>query len=509
MPDTILGLDIGSSSLKAVQVTGGLRGYHVSACARVEIDQDGELEDALKALLEEIAFDGGVCIASFQADRVSYHNLRMPFRDKKKIGQTIGYELEPMLPFPVEAMTTDYVVAEDFEEPRILSASVQQETLKQFLDFLASQNIDPDVVDISGVSTAVQLAKQDHGPSDALFIDMGSRVTSAVVFTSRAIVLVRSFHFGGHAITEAIANSKKISYEEAEGLKCGEDVNGFTDTVRPVVQSFCQEIKNTLHAFRFEVMDEASPEKIFLTGGGALYPQMAAMLQEFLELPVERVDLGQQTGLEMEEDASGDWNPLLMNSALALALRDTKGKHGFNFRVGEFGKKKRYEQFSKEIKRIATYVAIILLVLIANISADYYVMKKRHNHLQGKISSVFKKTFPDVQRIVDPVQQMKVKIREAKESMLLPSESFVQSAAEDVLRNIALHISKTAKVDVSTLIIDEERVRLKGHTDTFNTVDAVKNGLQESAYFKDVAIASAQLDRTGDSVRFELVMGRK
>ncbi len=104
---------------------------------------------------------------------------------------------------------------------------------------------------------------------------------------------------------------------------------------------------------------------------------------------------------------------------------------------------------------------------------------------------------------------MKVKIREAKESTLLPSETFVRTAAADVLRDIALRMPKTANVDVSSLIIDEERVRLKGHTDTFNTVDAVKNGLQESTYFEDVAIASAQLDRTGDRVRFELVMGRK
>ena len=93
--------------------------------------------------------------------------------------------------------------------------------------------------------------------------------------------------------------------------------------------------------------------------------------------------------------------------------------------------------------------------------------------------------------------------------MLLPTESLSQRAAVDVLRDVTMHIPKAAKIEVSTLIIDEERVRLKGLTDTFNTVDAIKNELQESDFLKDVAIASAQLDRTGDSVRFELVAGRK
>jgi type II secretory pathway component PulL len=149
------------------------------------------------------------------------------------------------------------------------------------------------------------------------------------------------------------------------------------------------------------------------------------------------------------------------------------------------------------------------LALVADIYADYHTVSKRHDQLQQEITAVFKNTFPEVTRIVEPAQQMKVKLREAKESMVLPTDSSVHGAVVDVLRDIALRIPKTADVDVANLIIDEDRVRLKGLTDKFKTVDAVKNGLQESGYFKDVAIASAQLDRTGNRVRFELVMGRK
>jgi len=509
MPDNILGLDIGDSSLKAVQVTAGLRGYQVSACARVEVSEDEGLEDALERLFQEMAPDGGVCISSVPADRLSFRNLSMPFKDKKKIGQTIGYELEPMLPFSVEALTTDYVVSEYAEESRILAASVHQEKLEQYLASLAAHHIDPDVVDVSGVPTAIQLANQDDRSSDALFIDMGSKATSAILLIGRTLALVRSFHFGGQTVTEHIAQLRKVNHEEAESLKCGKEANGFTEVVRPLVEAFCQEVRNTLHAFRCEAMEEAHPEKVFLTGGGALYPGMAAMLQEFLELPVELVDLVEQTGLEMDEGTSEGWNPLLMNSALGLALRNTKGKDSFNFRTGRSRKQKRYDQFKDEIKRIGIYVAVILLVLIANVSADYFVLKKQHNQLQGQITEIFKKTFPEVERIVDPAQQMKVKLREAKESLAFPAESFVQGAVVDVLRDMILRVPKTADVDVSSLIIDTERVRLKGETDSFNTVDAVKKGLQESVYFKDVAIGSAQLDRSGNRVRFELIMERQ
>jgi len=509
MPDKVLGLDIGDSSVKAVQVMGGLKGSQVTACARIEIDPAKGVEDALKLLFEEIPVDNGVCIASFQADRASYRNLVMPFRDKKKIGRTIAYELEPMLPFPVEGMTTDYIFTERSDETRILSASIQQEALEQYLASLATHQVNPEIVDLGVVPTAVQLAKDHDGPADALFIDMGSRATSIILSAKHTVALVRSLPIGGHAITAAIAESRKISPEEAEQLKCGGAVDGFTEAVKPVIQSFCREIRNTLHAFRHQVTGELNPEKAYLTGGGALYPGMAAMVQESLGLPVEMIDFTEQFDVEMEEGAVEDWNPLLMNSALALALRDTKASDSFNFRTGEFRKQKLYDQYIGDIKRAAIYVAIIVLVLLVGLCADYYVVNKRHNYLQQEITSVFKKTFPDVERIVDPAHQMTVKVREAKESMLLPTDALGQGIVVDVLRDIAVRMPEKADVDVTTLIIDEDRVRLKGLTDNFNTVDVVKNGLEKSDYFKDVSIASAQLDRTGNRVRFELVMGRK
>jgi len=409
----------------------------------------------------------------------------------------------------VDALTTDYVVSEYAEETRILAASVRQEALEQYLASLAEHRIDPDVVDISGVPTAIQLAKQDDRPPDALFIDMGSKATSAILFIGRTLALVRSFHFGGRTVTEHIGQLRNVNHEEAESLKRDEEANGFTEVVRPLVQAFCQEVRNTLHAFRCETMAEANPEKVFLTGGGALYPGMAAMLQEFLELPVEGIDRAEERGLEMDEGTFEAWNPLLMNSALGLALRNTKGKDSFNFRTGRSRKQKRYDQFKDEIKKIGIYAAIILLVLMADVSADYFVLQKHHNQLQGQITAIFKSTFPEVERIVDPAQQMKVKIREVKESLAFPAESFVQGAVVDVMRDMILRIPETADVDVSSLIIDTERVRLKGETDSFNTVDTVKKGLQESAYFKDVAIGSAQLDRSGNRVRFELIMERQ
>ncbi|MDY6954263.1 MAG: pilus assembly protein PilM [Thermodesulfobacteriota bacterium] len=510
MPDKILGLDIGDSSVKAVQVAGGLKGSQVTACARVPIDPEKGLENALQILFDEVLpSENGVCHTSFQADRVSFRNLTMPFRDKKKITRTIGYELEPMLPFAVEGMTTDCLVVEDSAESRILSASVQQEALSDHLALLAPHTIDPDVIDLSGVPTAIQVTKDQEQPSDALLIDMGAKTSAIVLCAGDRVTLVRSISVGGDTITRALAESKAMTLEEAEALKCGGTVNGFGEIVQSVMVGFCRDIQNTLHAFRHQTTEEVKPEKVYLTGGAALCPKMPAILQESLGLPVELVDLAETQGLDMAEGASETWNPLLMNDALALALRDTKSGASFNFRTGEFRKQKRYDQFKGDIKRIAVYAGAVFLVLVAGFFADFYVVKKRHNQLQEQIHGVFKRTFPEVKKIVDPAHQMKVKVREAKESTFLPADALAQGMVLDVLQDIAVRIPEKADVNVSTLIVDDDRTRLKGDTDNFNTVDVVKNALQKSRYFKDVSIGSAQQDRTGNRVRFELIMGRK
>jgi YbbR domain-containing protein len=58
------------------------------------------------------------------------------------------------------------------------------------------------------------------------------------------------------------------------------------------------------------------------------------------------------------------------------------------------------------------------------------------------------------------------------------------------------------------MVIDPETVRISGETDTFNTVDNIKTGLEPSDYFSTVTITSANLDRSGKRIQFEIKLQR-
>jgi len=76
------------------------------------------------------------------------------------------------------------------------------------------------------------------------------------------------------------------------------------------------------------------------------------------------------------------------------------------------------------------------------------------------------------------------------------------------MNDISARIPKNLEVQVDRMVVDQDGIQMRGTTDTFNTVDSIKKGLESSEMYQDVVIASANLDQSGKGVRFEIKMGR-
>jgi general secretion pathway protein L len=140
---------------------------------------------------------------------------------------------------------------------------------------------------------------------------------------------------------------------------------------------------------------------------------------------------------------------------------------------------------------------------------DYTLLKKRHDVLDQKINEVFRKTFPDVSRIVDPLQQMKVRINELKKSALMTPGLKADERVVDLIKDISERVPMDLDVHVNRMVIDPDTVQISGDTDNFNTVDSLKGRLEPSSYFTTVTITSANLDRKGNRVEFDLKLQRR
>ncbi|MBW1802738.1 MAG: pilus assembly protein PilM, partial [Deltaproteobacteria bacterium] len=350
MQRNILGLDISADAITAVQVKSDLKGYHVTGGSRVEIAGDDGFDDALKALLDRIGHDSDICITAIPGEHASYRNLQMPFRDTKKIRQTLPFEIETMVPFPVEDIVIDFTIINRSGQSEILAASVKKAFISQYLTRLENHGIDPDVLDIRCVPIVSWLIRQEKTPDDGLFIEIDEKIATMALYLKKRVVLIRTFTLNDSSIPPSIPRAG--NGKNAEILKSGQ--------FESRLLSLCSMVENTIHAFGSQKNETVRPERIFFTGAGALNPETESLLSRFFDIPAEQINLSRDKLVHIDDNISRNWNPALMNGALALALRDSKHGQGFNFRKDEFEVKKQYSGLKKEIRRSVLLFLVIL-----------------------------------------------------------------------------------------------------------------------------------------------------
>ncbi|MFC1867514.1 pilus assembly protein PilM [Thermodesulfobacteriota bacterium] len=498
MPGKILGLDISQDYLTAVQVMSGLKGYQVTSCFRTTIEKDGGLDEALRKLSQKMDIKSDTYIASIPGGDVSYRNFQMPFKEPKRIRQTLPFEIETLVPFRIEDLVVDFNIIDRSDQSEILAVSAKKKVLSEFLYKLREFGIDPDILDIGPVPTVTWLLAQQETPENGLFLDIGLNRNSMILFLKRRIVLIRNSVTDGGAISLPVPQNNNDSLNSPTA-----------EQIESCLKSFCVTVQNTIHSFGWQTKREISLEKIFYAGIGSWYSGTGELLNRFLGLPVEHANISGDKKVHIDYHISRVWNPILMNSALALAIRDDKKGLGFNLRKGEFEVKKRYMGFYREIRKAVAFLIIILLFLFFDLGADYYFLKNRYEIADKRLTELFIHTFPEVKRIIDPVHQMKIKVDEIKKSaILLPGGINADQRVLDLLKDISQRTPKTLDIDVANMVVDPETVRITGETDTFNTVDSLKSKLEPSKYFNTVTISSANLDRTGERVKFEIKLQR-
>jgi len=141
---------------------------------------------------------------------------------------------------------------------------------------------------------------------------------------------------------------------------------------------------------------------------------------------------------------------------------------------------------------------------LINVILESYTLNRKLEDIDQQITGVFKETFPEVKRIVDPHREMQVNVQEAKKSAGDQLTAGPHIRRIDILNSISQNIPDSIKVDVTRMVISPDTVLISGTTDDFKSVDDIKGKLEQVDYFKKVTINSSSLDRSGKEVRFQI-----
>ncbi len=475
----ILGLDIRYNGISAVLVGSGIKGRFIETYAYVPIsdyeDFQSTVAASLEKILEKIDVSGATCIASYPADRMFYRNIKVPFKGRNKIRQILPFELEPSLPVPVENLIIDFHIlklSDPADNNDILAACLEKNELQSCLNSLASFNINPEVVTPGGYSMALCLTNLANVSGSWLLADIDAKKCTLFAAMDDQIFLIRSFPVSGDKTSKA--------------------------------KSICTQIIHTCYSFEEISPVRFRPDSVLISDPGVNDSDFAQEMSKFIDIPVKKTDLAKDLNILFLNPKAQPWEPHRLDNALSLALVGAEGLSGINFRKGPFAAKKFWVENKNHILKTGTIAALAILLFVFSMFFDAHLMEKKSKRLDRQITHIFKTTFPDVKKIVDPYQQMRVKVKEAEKSFLLPGDNQKQVLTIDILNDISRLISKKTDVNINRFVIGAQSVLIAGDTDTYNSVDAIKSSLEKSDVFKKITISSTSKSKTGNSVSFKL-----
>lgn len=480
MSRKILGLDVRHDSVTAVLIASSLRETQIEGCLRVPVPDTGDrgldLRSAMEAVRSGMNTDQAYCVASIPADEFSFRNLRVPFTGEKKIDQILPFELEPTVPFPLENLVIDFqpiLQAELSGATDLIAVAARKTTLETYLGAFAGAGLDPQVIRPGGYATALCLNRFASPPENWILVDIGPHRDTLFFIASGQIRLIRSFP----------------SFRSKNGG------SGIEDKIRQTLLSF----GNLSPA-------PMAPEKAFITGRGVNGggEELIRTLEAALALPVSRADLLRHAGGKIRIASARDWKPDEMDDALALAVAQIEGKSHLNLRRGPFACRRNWAAYRGHLIRLGVFSAILVGLLGLDIFMDIRGLNRRIDRIDREITTIFRSTFPEIQRVVDPVHQMKVAMDELRSQTFLPGDSSARILTITILDEISKEIPAEVDVEFTRMVINPEDILISGNTANFNSVDDIQTHLEKIPIFEKVTINSTNKDQNENRVQFKM-----
>ena len=494
MKRQVLGLDINDEYVAATVIRMSGNEKVVTAFGFEQFHNKDELAEVLPLLLEKVGWREGKCVCGISLSGVSVRNISIPFTESRKIEQILPLELEDQLLHPVRNQLIEYIVSRVEEnQSHLLVTALEKDAMQHDLDLLNVVKLKPETVTMRTIVLAEQLQKLGDLPDGFILVDADLHAARIAIVIHEKIVFVRRLDYPDKVITDQPfvfgSEGAKIAYHE-------EAIESFI--------SLCKDIKRSMGLYQLESGIDYLPEKIVLTGSMAQIPECKDRLESDFEGAVELGNLRELASVKLDEGVQEEWYPGLYDHSLSLALQGFGRKATINFRKDEFALSKLYRASQTYLAAAAGVFVLILAGIFIYLGYDYRTLDSRYDVLGDRMKVLFKETFPETTRIVDPLVQMKTNLRNVQAPSIATPIFSGDKRALNILADISGRVPTSIEIHVARLVIDNESVMLKGTTDTFNNVNLIQSVLRKSPAYEDVDIVSAAAERDSGLIRFEL-----
>src|SRR5579872_3446186 len=339
---TIVGLDIGSSSIKAVElkkVKGDIQVAHLGVerlGSDIVVDSmivdSGSVSSAISKLFTDCKFGSKLVATAVSGHSVIVKKIAMQTVPEEEVPDLLQTEAAQYIPFDMNDVNIDYqVLSEDANEPQmdVLLAAVKKDKILNYTNVLSLAGKIPEVVDIDAfaLQNCYEYNYEPSPSSTVALLNIGASVMNINIVKGNTPLFTRDVSVGGNQYTDSLQKELDLSFDDAESFKLGEKVGTVSEDAKlPILQQVTEiivlEIQKTFDFFRATAAGQHI-EKILLAGGSSVVPGLIESLRQEFSLPVEILNPFQRIQANVA-GPEADWvqqNAGQLAVAVGLALR--------------------------------------------------------------------------------------------------------------------------------------------------------------------------------------------
>ncbi len=306
-----LGVDIGTTSIKMVEILKGrrqpkLQNYGIlESYGHLERLNDAiqtsslkimekETANLLKLLLDKLKIKTRQAIASIPAFSAFVSLIEMPTMSEADTAKTVSFQIRQYIPLPASEVAIEWIKVgerEDesgFTKQQIVIISVPNEQVKKYQNIFKLAGLKLRALEMESLSLIRVLIGKD--PTPTLIVDIGSRSTNIAAVDQGSLKYNYQTDFAGGSLTQAIAAGININIRRAEELKKQRGLLGaggeyeLSTLTLPFLDAIINEVKRA--RISYEKNQERKIERVILAGGGANLLGIDKYFEEQINLPI-------------------------------------------------------------------------------------------------------------------------------------------------------------------------------------------------------------------------------
>jgi len=339
----LVGLDIGSSSVKAVELTKSKKGYQLSAFAMESLVPDSVVDAAIMdaplvaAAIKRI-FTTGKFKPKSVATGISGHSVIVkrvivPAATPNEVEASIQMDMEQYIPFDMAEVNMDYQVVGPGTTPTeeagmdVVLVAAKKDKIQNHTNVISLAGRNPDVVDIDAfaLQNAFEVNYEVDPYGTIALLNIGASLMNINITKGGMPLFVRDVSVGGNQYTDILQKELQLNFQEAEDLKLGKTGGGEAEMVQPLLESITDmlimEVQKTFDFFR-ETYPTETISQILISGGTSNMFGLAERLEETFKYPTQVLNPFKSIALSSKVDGAKvrSLGPALA-VAVGLALR--------------------------------------------------------------------------------------------------------------------------------------------------------------------------------------------